>query len=213
MLFTKTCNENCDQFIELCRSYLLIIFLAAVWVVLDLLKYKTWSLGTFMCSVMHRCIYLLVAATVIKLMVITVDRYNAVIHPYKQYLTNKMLVIVIPGIWMELSLFASPTTFVQRVGHVNKYALMCSEQWKSPFSFTECPKHYTVILFTYLYAVPLMLMNIMYTVMSKRLARPVGVNHRQRQKNGSEQPFVLNNKNMLSSAAYFKDIKSSFMKE
>ena len=192
---------------------LLITLLAAVWEVIVLLKYKTWPLGTFMCPFMHICIYLSVAATVITLMIITVDRYNAVIHPYKKYLTNKMLVIVIPGIWMASFLFASPITFVQKVVYVKGYGSVCTEEWPSPFSFTESPKHYTVILFICLYAVPLMLMTIMYTVMAKRLARPVGVNHRQQQKNVSEQPFTLNSMNMLLSAVDFKDIKSSFIEE
>ena len=44
-------------------------------------------------------------------------------------------------------------------------------------------------------------MIIMYTVRTQRLTRPVGVNHRQQQKNGLEQRFVLNNKDMLSSVA------------
>ena len=89
-----------------------------------------------------------------------------------------MLVIVIPGIWMASFLFASPMTFVQKVVYVKGYGSVCTEQWPSPFSFTESPQHYTVILFICLYPVPIMLIIMMYTVMEKGLVLPVGVNHR-----------------------------------
>ena len=55
-----------------------------------------------------------------------------------------------------------------------------------------------------------MLITIMYSVMEKRLAPPVGVNDRHQLKKDSEQPFALNSKNVLSSATDFKNTKNQF---
>ena len=184
---------------------LLITILPTVWEVLVLLKYRTWPLGTFMCTFMYMSVYLSVAATVITLMIITADRYNAVIYPYKKYLTTKMLLIVIPAIWIISFLFASPTTFTQKVIYVNGHGLECIEQWPNPFSSTESPKHYTVILFISLYALPLILMSILYAIMARKLAHRVVTNHILRQR----RTVIKDNHNHLLLPAVMNSNKKS----
>ena len=154
---------------------LLITLLPTVWEVIFLLKYKTWPLGQFMCTFMYMSVYLSVAATVLTLVIITADRYNAVIHPYKKYITMKMLPVIIPTIWIISFLFASPTTFIQKVVYYEGYGLVCTEQWPSPFSSTESPKHYTIILFISLYTLPLIVLSILYAIIAKNLSRKFGV--------------------------------------
>ena len=168
---------------------LLITLLPTVWEVLVVLKYKTWPLGQFMCTFMYMSVYLSVAATVITLTIITIDRFNAVIYPYKKYFTNKKLIILVPSIWITSFLFALPTTFTQKVVFYKGYGLMCVEQWPSPFSSSESPKHYTIILFISLYALPLTLMSILYTIMAKRLAGKVGTKRVISQK--SYSPYTV----------------------
>ena len=46
---------------------------------------------------------------------------------------------------------------------------MCVERWSSPFDPIESPKHYTVLLFIVLYAVPLSLMTPLYVAIARKL--------------------------------------------
>ena len=71
---------------------LLITLFAAGFGVVDALITKgRWYLGSFMCSFVHFCVISSVAANIISLMVITVERLISVVSPYKKMFTNKML--------------------------------------------------------------------------------------------------------------------------
>lgn len=156
-------------------SDLIITIFPVTWEIVDNLKFKgIWPLGKFMCVFMYMSIYLSVASTIISLVVMSLDRYCAVMLPYKKYLTVKSLKIVIPVIWMLSFAFASPTIYIQRVVHFEDFGYACVEKWSKPFSESNSPKHYTIILFICLYAVPLLLMSVLYATMATKLMQPVG---------------------------------------
>lgn len=169
-------NKSMQTFtnILICNSAvadILITLVPNVYEVIDILEYKDrWALGGFMCSFLYMCIYLSVAATIITLMLVTIDRFLAVMLPYKKYFKKEMIPYVVTGIWVLAFLFSSPTTFAQKVKHSPGFGDYCSEDWpEPPFSKTESPKHYTVILFVFLYAIPLVLMACMYAIMAQKL--------------------------------------------
>ena len=73
---------------------------------------------------------------------------------------------------MTAFFISSPTIFIQKVittGDNNKKQQICVEQWSSPFDPVESPKHYTVLLFIVLYAVPLSLMTPLYVAIARKL--------------------------------------------
>jgi len=149
---------------------LLITMVPTVHEVVDILVYRgRWELGKFMCSFLYMCIYLSVAANILSLIFVTIDRYCAVLLPHKKYLQVAHLPYVISGVWIVAFLFSSPTTFIQKVVDTGDGNLACWELWPSPFDRKEAPKHYTIILFLFLYALPLSLMAFMYAAIALKL--------------------------------------------
>ena len=71
---------------------LVITLFSAVFGVVDALITKgRWYLGSFMCSFVHFSVIACVAANIVSLMVITVERLTSVVYPYKKIFKNSML--------------------------------------------------------------------------------------------------------------------------
>ena len=70
---------------------LITLFSAVLGVVDTLITKGRWYLGGFMCSFVHFCVIACVAANMITLMVITVERLTSVVSPYKKVFKNSML--------------------------------------------------------------------------------------------------------------------------
>lgn len=149
---------------------LLITFLPLVWEVIKLTHYPNgeWPMGQFMCTYVHMVIYLSVACSILSLFVITWDRFFAIMLPFKQIFTKKILPALIIVIWVASFAFASPTIYTMDLFDYQG-AAYCVEIWKPPFDSKDSPMHYTVVLFVGLYAMPLLAMSIMYSVMGWKL--------------------------------------------
>lgn len=151
---------------------LLITLIPNVYEIVNVLEFDgRWYMGSFMCSFLYMCNYLSVAATVTTLTVVTIDRFCAVMLPYKKYFKKEQIPFFILGIWVVAFLFSSPTTFIQKVVYESTSGgNVCMEIWpEPPLNRTESPKHYTIVLFVCLYAFPLLLMAFMYAIMAQKL--------------------------------------------
>ena len=153
---------------------LLITLLPTTYELLNLTKYKgTWPMGSFMCSFLYLCNYCSVSASIFTLLVLAVDRYRAIMNPFKKFVTLKMIKLIIPIIWTVSLFFASPVIFTQKVIS-SQDQKVCVEIWPD-FMPVESPKHYTVILFTCLYVVPLLIILILYGLMAIKLTSSVNM--------------------------------------
>lgn len=151
---------------------LLITLLPNVWKIFDTLKFHgRWpvELPSYMCVVLFISVYLSVASNIITLMVISLDRFYSIVWPHKRRLTVGMLYIVVPLIWTVSFGFALPVTFIQKVEYFPDYGLACIEKWPAPFSNVHSKKHYTLVLVSCLYAFPVCLMTIVYSLIAKKL--------------------------------------------
>lgn len=128
-----------------------------------------WIFGGCMCKLVYTCAYWSVSVTVISLMVIAIDRYCLIMFPHRKYLTNKMLRRIVPLIWILGFIFASPSTFIMELRHDNG-ADVCVEHWLPPFDQKSSPKYYTIALFLFLYAIPLLQMSTIYITIALRLS-------------------------------------------
>lgn len=153
-------------------SDLIITLLPMIWEVVSLQYYTdgTWPMGPFMCSLTYMCVYISVASSILSLTVISFDRFFAVLFPLKQQITRHLLPILLISIWIVSFAFASPTLFAQRL-MIDQNKTYCAEIWKPPFDPTESPKHYTIILFVGLYAIPLTVMAVLYSTIAIKLWR------------------------------------------
>ena len=158
---------------------LLITFFPMIWDTIKVIHYPggEWPMGRFMCTFVHMATYLSVACSTISLVVITWDRFFAIMRPLKQLFTKKTLPFVLLAIWVTSLAFASPTIYAMDI-YVHDGKTYCIEIWRPPFDTKKSPMHYTVILFVGLYALPLLTMAVMYSTMARKLwKRTIPGNH------------------------------------
>eukprot|EP00112_Aurelia_sp_Birch-Aquarium-sp1_P019639 Seg49.5 transcript_id=Seg49.5/GoldUCD/mRNA.D3Y31 product="RYamide receptor" protein_id=Seg49.5/GoldUCD/D3Y31 len=151
---------------------LLITFFPMIWSIVQLKHYSkgNWPMGAFMCVFNYMANYLSVACSILTLTVISLDRFLAILFPLKQIITNRLLPFLIIGIWLTSFAFASPTIFTQALIKQGDQTY-CMEIWKPPFDEINSPKHYTIILFVFLYAIPLAVMAVLYGAIAVKLWR------------------------------------------
>ena len=149
---------------------LLITLLPMTWEVIKVKNYPQgeWPMGRFMCTFLYMTIYLSVACSTLSLLVITWDRFFAIMLPFKQIFTKKTLPVLLIAIWTASIGFASPTIYAMDIVTYSGKEY-CIEIWKAPFDANKSPMHYTVVLFVGLYALPLLTMAVMYSIMARRL--------------------------------------------
>lgn len=153
-------------------SDLIITLVPMMWEVVSLQHYPdgTWPMGAFMCSFTYMCVYISVACSIYSLTMISFDRFFAVIFPLKRIITKRSLPFLLVAIWIISFAFASPTIYAQRLSTEGNKTY-CMEVWRPPFDPKESPKHYTVVLFVGLYAIPLILMAGLYSAIAVKLWR------------------------------------------
>ena len=153
-------------------SDLIITLLPMIWEVVSLSHFPDgiWPMGAFMCSLTYMCIYISVASSILSLTMISFDRFFAVLFPFKQQITKRLLPFLLFAIWAISFAFASPTIYAQHL-FTNQNKTYCIEIWRAPFDPEESPKHYTITLFIGLYAIPLTLMAGLYATIAIKLWR------------------------------------------
>ena len=173
-----------------CVADLLITCLPNVWELANYHFNNTWPMGLFMCKFMYTSVYLSVGASIITLSCISVDRFLSVTRPHNRYLQKRSLVVIIPLIWGGAFLFACPSIWTMTL---EKYGgeLYCVETWQPPFDAVKSAEHYTVILFMFLYALPLSMMSILYGKMAKQLWKKDKFRERKNGQNGQLQTVLL----------------------
>ena len=135
----------------------------------EILPHVTWFLSLFMCKLFMFCMFASLAATNIGLSFIAFDRYFLVMYPRKKIFTKRMLLRVLPIIWLIAFAFASPAIFSQRIVYYEGLGNRCVEKWPALFDQIESPKRFTILLFVFLYVLPLLLMTVLYTFIAKKL--------------------------------------------
>lgn len=156
------CNCACADLMKI---------LTAIFDVVDIAVFHgRWFLGLFLCIFWYICIITSLAVTNITLMVISIDRFLNVMFPYKKLLRLQMLKVIIPFIWMFAIAFASPGTFILKIVNMSEVGPVCREIWPHPFNAVQSRQHYTIIMFVFLYSLPLVTMTVAYSVIGKRLS-------------------------------------------
>ena len=127
----------------------------------------------FMCKLFYFCMFTSLAAINIALCFIAVDRYFLVMKPRKKVFTKKVLVLVLPAIWLVSIGFASPSVFSNHIKHYEGLGNKCVQKWPHPFDAEESPKRFTVVLFLFLLVLPFVIMTALYTTVSLKFIRLV----------------------------------------
>lgn len=113
-----------------------------------------WPFFPFMCNVVYPFQTLLMAVSVVTLLCMSLERYRAVLTPFKCKPTGRFIVRVILSVWFISILLVIPYTLVLKMKDGN-----CVEDWPSQ----DHVKIYTLSVFTVLYLLPLALITLCYT--------------------------------------------------
>lgn len=114
-----------------------------------------WFYGDFLCKILYPAATFSTTASSLTLAAISLDRYRLLMHPFKKKLSAKQIKVMMIGIYIFCASIVSPYTYVLNVNNNG-----CNEQWPR-FLYRQL---YTMSLFLFQYAIPLVFMTVMYTL-------------------------------------------------
>ena len=125
------------------------------------------TMGTITCKAVHYAVRVSIAATVLAMMLISVDRFYAVFYPLKGKLFRKPR-IASAVIWiLSLILMIPPVLYYQVKFDPKQNAHICNRFWPSD----HVSKIFHICLFMLLYTFPLVIMAILYVLICVKLWR------------------------------------------
>lgn len=118
----------------------------------------SWPFGVVLCKVIPTLIVASLSASILTLLVLTCERYWAIVYPLKPRLTRKKLLIILALVWFFSFAAGSPELFVYQLkanisGKQIQKKYPCREEWQSKSQ----RKAYTTFLFVFTYLLPLIL--------------------------------------------------------
>lgn len=127
-------------------------------------------LGTVTCKLLMFLFPLSIAASIISLVIIGLDRFFAVVYPFNRPKVIRKISVMSAIVWALSILFTSPYLYAYKMllGRDNNYH--CVQLWESPITDPKkASRTYFVFILVSLYLVPLLLIAIFYCIVSLKL--------------------------------------------
>ncbi|KAK3738057.1 hypothetical protein QZH41_012931 [Actinostola sp. cb2023] len=127
--------------------------------------------GTLLCKVVHFVIAVTIAASIIALFLVSLERFCAVVYPLKyiHVIHNKTLLSLI--VWIASAVFMFVYLVVYRVSSFQDNIHLCQLVWGPEFHVTRSPKIFYLLVLFLLYVLPLLAIAFMHTIIVRRLWR------------------------------------------
>ena len=121
-----------------------------------------------------------VAVSILSLTAIAFDRFFAILLPFRRVITVRTTNIVISLIWLLGIVFAAPILYTNRIAVEDgeDKGAYCHEVWEPLFNSSKASKEYTLVSFGFLYAGPLTIITMLYSVILVELWRGKSMNFR-----------------------------------
>ena len=134
------------------------------------IAFEGWA-GDAVCKLLYFFQDVSIYNSILTLVAITVDQFLAITMPLRRrvsYNAGRRLTAVI---WFSSALFATPLLYANQSQDIygNGKFYECVEVWGSPFDQVDTSRNYTISLFIFLYAVPLVLMAVLYTCIINKI--------------------------------------------
>lgn len=123
-----------------------------------------WVFPNAMCPVVVFLQVMSVSGNVFTNVAIGINRFRAIVFPFKPLFKRRVCCRIIAIIWILSFLMSSAQLFVSRAIDRNG-TVHCQELWPTP----SAARTYTLIIFTCIYAFPLLLLVITYTTITVTL--------------------------------------------
>ena len=125
-------------------------------------------MGVFLCKFIVFIQGTAIACSVFTLVAIAMNRYLAVMYPFRRNRRNSTAIIVISLTWMSSFAIASPMLYAMHVQKVDGM-LFCMENWEPLFNNSSSPKDYTLAMFGSLFVCPVAVIGIIYSVIALKV--------------------------------------------
>ncbi|XP_058883816.1 G-protein coupled receptor 83-like, partial [Acipenser ruthenus] len=132
---------------------------------------STSDFGKAMCHMSRFTHYCSLHVSTFTLTAISLEIYQAIMHPLKPHMTAARGITYISFLWIMASCFSLPHTIYQKLMHFDlgqdNTQQLCLPDFPAP-SDLYC-KYLDLVTFIILYVVPLLVITVTYTIVSKRL--------------------------------------------
>ena len=125
-----------------------------------------WIFPAAMCPLVVFLQVLSVSGNVFTNVAIGINRFRAIVYPFKPLIKKRVSFWIIACIWILSLLMSSAQLFVSRATDHNG-TVHCQELWPTP----SAARTYTLLIFTCIYAFPLLLLIVTYTAITITLWR------------------------------------------
>lgn len=126
-------------------------------------------MGMITCKILHFSVALSIAASVLTLVVIALDRFFAVVYPFKRASVIRKIWVVSTFIWVFSGLSASPYLYYYKSLLLQDGNHHCFVRWEPLADNWEASRIYFTFLFVALYLIPLLIIAIFYSIVSFKL--------------------------------------------
>ncbi|RWS29452.1 tachykinin-like peptides receptor 86C [Leptotrombidium deliense] len=139
-----------------------------------------WPFGQMYCSINNFVANLTVACSVFTIAATSVDRYLAIVHPLKPHLSKRTIASIVSLIWIFASFLSLPNLIYSKA-ITYPYAgreerTVCFLLWPDgPPAFSSLDYIYNIMFLILTYALPMILMAIMYTLIGRVLWGSQGI--------------------------------------
>lgn len=129
---------------------------------LDLVEraWKSFPFGAFLCKIVYPFQTILMAASVMTLLAMSYERYRMIVTPFKRHITSRAAIGTIIVAWVISILLVVPYMLVLQLEEDQ-----CLENW----SLDIHRKAFTLSMFILLYAIPMFLITVFYTLIVRNL--------------------------------------------
>ncbi|EDO42977.1 predicted protein, partial [Nematostella vectensis] len=117
--------------------------------------------GSLACKLLHFAYALPIAASIFSLLLSSVDRYIAVLQPFKEIKLIRNTKASTTLIWLLSILFMSPYLYKFRAIKMADGNFYCMVDW-SPADTVVASQIYFIVIFVFLYTLPLLMIGTLY---------------------------------------------------
>lgn len=127
-----------------------------------------WVLGEGLCHVVPMSLGVSVYVSTLTSMAIAVDRYFAVVHPFRARTSPRACLLVIVAVWVTSVTVSLPLAVYQRLGwDADQGVYVCQEHWP----MYSARQFFTVTSLVLQYLVPCSVVTVCYSLVSAALRR------------------------------------------
>lgn len=154
------------QIVNLAIADILITVAAMPATVFQIYERNRWPFGLVLCKLVVFLQGISVSCSVFTMVCIAVDRFCAIVFPYKKYINQRRSNLMIAFVWFISVALQSPTLYAMKLHRTSGGERTCVEDWTPLFDNLTLAKIYTVVLFVSMYLFPLIVIAVLYTGIS-----------------------------------------------